>query len=218
MRSSFRQIRFASATVILLVVIASFTGCGPPMTPDNVNYAYKNYFYGGSQLSPNTEGDALVSCIKASNEAGKTGYLCRHLYNTNFTRTDYLVPKAGVRGTFRPSGTHPYGTMVSSNPVAGLSQKGGPTDHFEGCSDMGSYYSCDYRADWHAFYELNGRGYSYMELFWNWGSVVTSQATCTAGVSAIWAGGAIGWAGWVGVIRDCGTYPYQGGDPWSAQG
>lgn len=192
--------------------------CTPVMTADTVDHSFLNTFYGGAQMSPTTESDALTSCFSVGSVGGtKKGYICRNLYNSDFRRSDYLVEKTYVKVAVQVNGVG-LGTNIVADGVPGLAQKGGPTSWFEGCTDRGTYYSCDYRSAWQAFYEVNGRGYAYGKLFRDWKSVVTSQALCASGVGAMWkvGAGSLGAAAWAGLINDCKTAPYKGGNPWRA--
>ena len=217
--SMFRTLRRALVVPIALgaMVATMAADCTPAMTPDSVDHAFLNSFYAGAQMSPSTESDAITSCYSAGSVGGsKRGFICRNVYNSDFRNQDYLIDKAYVKVASSVSGAG-YGIDIVADNVPGIAQKGGPTSWFEGCTDRGTYYSCDYRSAWQAFYELNGRGYAYGALFRNWSSVVKNQALCASSVSATWSSSAaIGAAGWVSLLGDCGTSPYKGGNPWRA--
>ncbi|HMS90502.1 MAG: hypothetical protein KA758_09145 [Acidimicrobiales bacterium] len=155
-------------------------------------------FGGGAQLSPAYEPNAAVVCSTV--EAGK--HLCRHIYG---------YEEGGANYTYYLS--HPGIMSFDKHPTYGWELVTNAGGKYEGCAYTGpgryeQTWICDYRANWHTFY--TGQ-FSYLKTFKDWGSVVLSQATCSAAWGTWWKGALAGAAAWTGLIRDCGVYPYTPG-------
>lgn len=155
-------------------------------------------FYGGVQLSPSYEKNAVNACSSLGQ-----GYLCRHVYGVDKVhQATYYLNQDGVK-TF--DNNRRYGWQL-------VTFAGG---RYEGCAYVGSTkkyartWICDYRTDWHSVYKVTGEGYAYLATFRDWGSVVASQGQCAAALGFWWTGTNIGKAGAVGLVRDCGTRPYN---------
>lgn len=156
-------------------------------------------FGGGVQLSPAYESKAAVACSTVA----PTKHFCRHIYGyeeggANYT---YYLSHPGIL-SFERGGRFGWSLVTKA---------GG---RYEGCAYTGpgryqETWICDYRANWHTYY---AGSYSYFRVFKEWSSVITSQATCAAAWGAWWKSALTGPAAWTGMVRDCGTYPYDPGN------